>query len=149
MANVVVDASTIASAALKADSISERAVLFAIVHPSFYLSEPVVEEIREVLGRPKFRKYITDERRATVIASCWLKLISCPHLRKSRRVAIRPTINILNLHWQHGPRSSSPATRSCCRCHRGVASRCQRPQYVAHVAARELRQPPLAEPVAG
>jgi len=66
--NVVIDANTIASAALKADSVPERAVLFAIIHGSLYLSEPVVEEIREVLERPKFQKYITEERRTSVIA---------------------------------------------------------------------------------
>jgi putative PIN family toxin of toxin-antitoxin system len=66
--NVVVDASIVASAALKRESTPERAVLFALTYDALYLSEPVLDEIREVLGRPKFRKYVSEERLAEVIA---------------------------------------------------------------------------------
>jgi putative PIN family toxin of toxin-antitoxin system len=66
--NVVVDASVVASAALKRQSTPERALIFALTYDELYLSEPVIEEIREVLRRPKFRKYIDDERLADILA---------------------------------------------------------------------------------
>jgi putative PIN family toxin of toxin-antitoxin system len=66
--NVVVDANTVASAALKAESQPETALIFALIHDSLYLSEPVLDEIREVLSRPKFRRYVGEERLAEILA---------------------------------------------------------------------------------
>lgn len=68
MPNVVVDANTVASAALKAESKPETALLFALIYDSLYLSEPVLDEIREVLSRPKFRRYVGEERLAEILA---------------------------------------------------------------------------------
>ncbi len=68
MPNVVVDANTVASAALKAQSTPETALLFALIYDSLYLSEPVLDEIREVLSRPKFRRYVGEQRLAETIA---------------------------------------------------------------------------------
>ena len=68
MPNVVVDASIIASAALKRESMPETALILALTYDSFYLSEPVLEGIREVLARPKFRRYFGEERIAEIIA---------------------------------------------------------------------------------
>lgn len=68
MPNVVVDANTVASAALKAESKPETALLFALNYDSLYLSEPVLDEIREVLSRPKFRRYVGEERLAEILA---------------------------------------------------------------------------------
>ncbi|MBV9587892.1 MAG: putative toxin-antitoxin system toxin component, PIN family [Alphaproteobacteria bacterium] len=64
MPNVVVDASVVASAALKRQSTPERALIFALVYDALYLSEPVIAEIR----RPKFRKYVGEERLADILA---------------------------------------------------------------------------------
>jgi uncharacterized protein len=66
--NVVVDASVVASAALKRQSTPETAFIYALTYDALYLSEPVIEEIQEVLRRPKFRKYISDERLADIVS---------------------------------------------------------------------------------
>ncbi len=68
MPNVVVDANTVASAALKAQSTPETALLFALVYDSLYLSEPVLDEIQEVLSHPKFRRYVGEQRLAEIVA---------------------------------------------------------------------------------
>ena len=68
MPNVVVDASVVASAELKRQSTPERALIFALTYDALYLSEPVIEEIRDVLRRPKFYKYINEERLADILA---------------------------------------------------------------------------------
>jgi putative PIN family toxin of toxin-antitoxin system len=61
---VVVDASTLISAALKANSIPERAFLRAVNEPNrLILSQEVEDEYREVLFRPKFDRYASVERR--------------------------------------------------------------------------------------
>ena len=67
MPNVVLDANTIVSAALKQDSVPERAVLLASVYDTIHLSEPVLEETRGVLLRPRLRRFITDERREAIL----------------------------------------------------------------------------------
>jgi hypothetical protein len=52
MPNVVFDASSSVGAALKADSIPERALLLARYQDTVCLSPAVEREIREVLQRP-------------------------------------------------------------------------------------------------
>ncbi len=65
---VVVDASTFVSAALKADSVPERALLRALHEPNrLLLSQAVEDEYREVLFRPKFDRYVTRERRQRIL----------------------------------------------------------------------------------
>jgi putative PIN family toxin of toxin-antitoxin system len=65
---VVLDASTLVSAALKADSIPERALLRAVNEPNrLLLSREVEEEYREVLFRPKFDRYVSAERRQRIL----------------------------------------------------------------------------------
>ena len=68
MPNVVIDANTVASAALKAESTPETALLLALLYDAMYLSEPVLAEIREVLGRPKFRRYLGPDRITEIMA---------------------------------------------------------------------------------
>ena len=68
MPNVVVDASTVVSAALKAESRPETALLFALTYDSLYLSEPVLDEIREVFSRPKFLRFVGEQRLAEMLA---------------------------------------------------------------------------------
>ena len=60
---IVFDASSIVSAALKADSIPERALLQAEEVDVFALSAAVDTEIAEVLNRPKFARAISRRRR--------------------------------------------------------------------------------------
>ena len=67
MPNVVFDASSIVGAALKTDSIPERALLLARSHDTVCLSSAVEGEIREVLQRPKLRRYISDISRQRIL----------------------------------------------------------------------------------
>lgn len=60
---IVFDASTIVSAALKADSVPERALLHAEEVDVFCLSAAVDQEIAEVLSRPKFARTVPAARR--------------------------------------------------------------------------------------
>ena len=65
---VVVDASTLVSAALKADSLPERALLRAVNEPSrLLLSQEVEDEYREVLFRNKFDRYVSIEHRQRIL----------------------------------------------------------------------------------
>ncbi len=65
---VVFDASSFVSAALKADSIPERALLRAVAWPNrLILSCAVEDEYREVLFRPKFDRFVSLERRRLVL----------------------------------------------------------------------------------
>jgi uncharacterized protein len=63
MPNVVFDASSIVGALLKHNSVPERAFLLACTHDALCLSPDVEGEIREVLGRRKFQRYVTVDRR--------------------------------------------------------------------------------------
>jgi uncharacterized protein len=67
MPNVVFDASTVVGAALKRDSVPERALLRARASATICLSAAVEAEIRDVLRRPKFAKYISDQVRARIL----------------------------------------------------------------------------------
>jgi len=72
MANIVFDASSIVGALLKRDSVPERALLLARARDVICLSDAVEAEIRDVLGRPKFARYLGEgwgERMVDLIAS--------------------------------------------------------------------------------
>jgi hypothetical protein len=60
---IVFDASAVVSAALKADSVPEQALLRAEEVDVFALSAAVEAEIAEVFGRPRFARAIARERR--------------------------------------------------------------------------------------
>jgi len=62
MPNVVFDASSVVGALLKQDTAPERALLLARWTDTICLSSAVENEIREVLGRPKFERYLTPGR---------------------------------------------------------------------------------------
>jgi uncharacterized protein len=65
---VVLDASTLVSAALKADSIPERALLRAVSLPNrLILSQAVENEYRDVMFRSKFDRYVSVERRRRIL----------------------------------------------------------------------------------
>ena len=67
---VVVDASTFVSAALKAKSVHEQALLHALNEPNrLILSQEVEGEYREVILRPKFDHYVSVERRQHILAA--------------------------------------------------------------------------------
>jgi putative PIN family toxin of toxin-antitoxin system len=62
MPNVVFDASSLVGALLKEGSAPERALLLARAKDTICLSDAVEKEIREVLARPKFARYLTPGR---------------------------------------------------------------------------------------
>lgn len=65
---VVFDASTFVSAALKAKSLPERALLRAVSAPNrLLLSQAVEDEYREVIFRPKFDRFVAAERRQRIL----------------------------------------------------------------------------------
>jgi uncharacterized protein len=65
---VVLDASIFVSAALKADSLPERALLRAVDAPNrLILSQEVEDEYREVIFRPKFDRFASVERRRRIL----------------------------------------------------------------------------------
>jgi putative PIN family toxin of toxin-antitoxin system len=64
---IIFDASALVSAALKADSVPERALLRAEEVDVFALSAEVDAEIAGVLGRPKFASAIPLARRERVL----------------------------------------------------------------------------------
>jgi putative PIN family toxin of toxin-antitoxin system len=63
MPNVVIDASTVVSAALKPHSAPRRAVALARIHDVICISAAIEDEIREVLARPKFARFISAAQR--------------------------------------------------------------------------------------
>jgi putative PIN family toxin of toxin-antitoxin system len=66
---IVVDASTVVSAALKIDSIPERALLKAERDDVLALSSAVEAEIVAVLNRPKFDRVLSSGRRDQMIGA--------------------------------------------------------------------------------
>jgi uncharacterized protein len=65
---VVIDASTFVSAALKANSLPERALLRAVDPPNrLILSQEVEDEYREVIFRSKFDRFVSAERRQRIL----------------------------------------------------------------------------------
>ncbi len=65
---VVLDASTFISAALKANSLPEQALLRAVARPNrLILSQAVEDEYREVIFRPKFDRFVSLERRRRIL----------------------------------------------------------------------------------
>jgi putative PIN family toxin of toxin-antitoxin system len=65
---VVVDASTFVSAALKAESLPEQALLRTIGAPHrLILSQEVEDEYREVIFRPKFDRFVSVQRRQQIL----------------------------------------------------------------------------------
>ena len=65
---VVLDASTLVSAALKADSVPELALLRAVKEPNrLVLSQAVEDEYREVIYRSKFDRYVSRAHRQNIL----------------------------------------------------------------------------------
>ena len=75
---VVFDASTVVGAALKADGIPRRALLAARERHVIALSGPVMDEITEVLRRPRFAGALTADIREGILgllaaAAVWVE----------------------------------------------------------------------------
>jgi putative PIN family toxin of toxin-antitoxin system len=65
---VVFDASTVVSAALKADSVPEQALLHALDEPNrLIMSQEVEDEYPEVIFRRKFDRFVSVERRERIL----------------------------------------------------------------------------------
>jgi putative PIN family toxin of toxin-antitoxin system len=64
---IVIDASSVVAAALKAEGIPRRALLLARERHTIALSEPVFAEIAEVLRRSKFAAVLTTDGRLEVL----------------------------------------------------------------------------------
>ena len=67
MPNVVFDASTLVGALLREGSVPERALLLARSRDVICLSAPVLEEVRAVFARPKFRRYYVPGRASLIL----------------------------------------------------------------------------------
>jgi len=84
---VIFDASSVIGAALKEDSTPMRALLAARERGTIALSCPVYEEIRDVLGRPKFADVLPPDRQEEILelltaAAAWVevdtRVTDCP-----------------------------------------------------------------------
>lgn len=65
---VVLDASAFVSAALKANSVPERALLCAVTAPNrLVISQEVETEYRDVIFRPKFDRFVSVEHRRRIL----------------------------------------------------------------------------------
>lgn len=64
---IIFDASALVGAALKVDSVPERALLRAEEADVFALSAAIESEIAKVLGRPRFESAIPRERRERIM----------------------------------------------------------------------------------
>jgi len=80
---IIFDASTLVGAALKEDSVPERALLRAEEQDVFTLSVAVEAEIAEILGRPKFARVLSPARRERVLG-----------LVRETAVWLEPTIKV-------------------------------------------------------
>jgi putative PIN family toxin of toxin-antitoxin system len=66
---VVLDTNVMVSALLRPRSVPRQAYDFSIAKGQLLVSETTLQEIREVIQRPKFRKYVTLEQRAEFLAA--------------------------------------------------------------------------------
>jgi putative PIN family toxin of toxin-antitoxin system len=82
---IVFDASALVSAALKVDSVPERALLRAEEVDVFVLSPAVEREIVEVFNRPKFAQAIRQERREYLLG-----------IIRDEAVWLEPTVRVVD-----------------------------------------------------
>ncbi len=66
---IVVDASVVVSAALRPSGLPRRALDYAIERERIVLSRPVLDEMREVLGRRKFARALASSTIDEVISA--------------------------------------------------------------------------------
>jgi uncharacterized protein len=65
---LVIDTNVFVSAAILADSVPRQAVDRALDHGVLLFSETTMNELKRVLSRPKFNRYLTREGRAIFLA---------------------------------------------------------------------------------
>lgn len=73
----MIDANTVVSAALNPNGVPRRAIGIVRAYGTIALSDAVYGEVAEVLGRPKFARVITDDRRREILellsaAALWI-----------------------------------------------------------------------------
>lgn len=71
----VFDTNVLVSAILAADSLPRKAFNFAYNNGVILLSKPVQDELNEVLRRPKFSKYISNEKRSIFLWSLFRQAV--------------------------------------------------------------------------
>jgi putative PIN family toxin of toxin-antitoxin system len=86
---VVFDTSTLVSAALRPDSIPYRALLTAILSCDLCASEATLDELREVLGRDRFRRYLEDEVRQEFLRTIERNVRLCA-VREGAELSVDP-----------------------------------------------------------
>jgi predicted nucleic acid-binding protein len=95
---VVIDASTFIFAALKANRLPEQALLRAVDRPNrLILSQPVEDEYREVIFRPKFDRFVSVERRQRILDMSRLRLNELSQLKLCGIAMIRRTTSTWHL----------------------------------------------------
>jgi len=145
---IVFDASAVVSAALKADSASERALLRAEEVDVFALSAAVDAEIAEVLGRPKFAHVIPLLRRQRFLeilrsAAVWfepaLPVTDCRDAKDNKylelalaagsETIVSGDYDLLVRHPWRGVRILHPADYLALTCFRERADPCSGPSF--------------------
>jgi putative PIN family toxin of toxin-antitoxin system len=125
---IVFDASAVVSAALREDSMPERALLRAEEIDVFALSAEVDAEIAEVLGRPRFATAIAAARRTRILEilrgeAVWFspaeRVADCPDPKDNKYlelalaaeagVIVSGDADLLVLHPWRGVRILQPA----------------------------------------
>jgi uncharacterized protein len=101
MAKIVFDASSVVGALLKQGSIPEQALLLARANDTICLSPAVDDEIRNVVNRPKFKKYLAEARIERILAVLTAAAVIVEPNIGVTDVEIRKTTNISNLHLPH------------------------------------------------
>lgn len=66
---IVIDTNVVVSAALLSDSVPRQCFDLAIARGTILISSASVAELNEVLGRPKFKHYITEPERLEFLAA--------------------------------------------------------------------------------
>ncbi|MBD2655363.1 putative toxin-antitoxin system toxin component, PIN family [Synechocystis sp. FACHB-383] len=69
----VFDTNVLVSAVLSAHSVPRQAFNLAFTTGTILMSYPIVNELNEVLSRPKFRRYLSAEKRDIFIWSLFRK----------------------------------------------------------------------------
>jgi predicted nucleic acid-binding protein len=64
---IVLDASSVVAAALKAAGVPRQALLMARERYTVALSDPAFAEIEAVLRRPKFARFLTRDRQLEIL----------------------------------------------------------------------------------
>jgi putative PIN family toxin of toxin-antitoxin system len=124
----IFDASTVVGAALKVDSTPMRALPIARARDTVALSSAVYDEIREVLGRPKFAGALPPDRQQEILellsaAKIWAepdtKVVDCPDPGDNKylelaaasgaSIIVSSDRHLLNMHPWRGVRILRPA----------------------------------------